>query len=166
MHGQRIYLDRCPPFGCRSSSAACQRVANALVYILASSSHHCLAYLDDFAGCDRNISRAMQGYHAFISLAEHLGLQLSHNKCVPPSTSVEWLGYQIDTTKMTISIPEAKLAEVLEECKAWFHRKRVTRTMVQSLAGRLSHVAGCVRHGRKFLTRILGALLQIMTRNG
>lgn len=59
---------------------------------------------------------------------------------------------------MTVSIPEAKLTEVLDECQAWFHRRRVTRTMVQSLAGKLSHLAGCVQHGRKFLARILGAL--------
>lgn len=157
-HNDKIYLDRCPPFGCRSSSAACQRMANALVYILASNSHHCLAYLDDFAGCNSDISRATAGFNAFITLADHLGLQLSNKKCMPPSTSVEWLGYKIDTLQMTVSIPEAKLTEVLEECQAWFHRKRVTRTMVQSLAGKLSHVAGCVQHGRKFLARILGAL--------
>lgn len=98
----------------------------------------------------------MAGFQAFIDLAKYLGLQLSIQKCVPPTTSVEWLGYHIDTVK--ISIPQQKLAEVLEECQAWFHRRRVTRTMVQSLAGRLSHVAGYVQHGRKFLTRILGAL--------
>lgn len=153
-----IYVDKCPPFGCRSSSAACQRVANALVYSMASNSHHCLAYLDDFAGCDANLSRASAGFDCFISLAAHLGLELSKEKCVKPTTEVEWLGYHIDTVLMTISIPQAKLAEVLEECRHWLTRKRVTRTMVQSLAGRLSHVAGCIRHARKFLTRILGAL--------
>lgn len=153
-----IYVDRCPPFGCRSSSAACQRVANALVYSLASNSHHCLAYLDDFAGCDANLSRASAGFQAFLDLAAHLGLELSKEKCVQPTTEVEWLGYRINTTLMTISIPQSKLVEVLQECRQWLSRKRVTRNMVQSLAGRLSHVAGCVQHGRKFLTRILGAL--------
>lgn len=88
-HDHSIYIDRCPPFGCRSSSAACQRVANALVYILASNSHHCLAYLDDFAGCDSNINKATAGFNAFIALTNHLGLQLSEKKCMPPSTSVE-----------------------------------------------------------------------------
>lgn len=93
MHNNSIYLDRCPPFGCRSSSTACQRVANALVYMLASNSHHCLAYLDDFSGCDRNFLKATAGFHAFIDLAKHLGLQLSISKCVAPTTSIEWLGY-------------------------------------------------------------------------
>lgn len=30
-----IYIDLCPPFGCRSSAAICQRVANALVFMMA-----------------------------------------------------------------------------------------------------------------------------------
>lgn len=159
-----IYIDRCPPFGCRSSSAACQRVANALVYSLANNQHHCLAYLDDFAGCNSSLDRAKAGFKAFIDLADYLGLQLSLDKCVPPARDVEWLGYRIDTMQMTISIPDVKLAEVLQECHRWFSRKRVTRTMVQSLAGKLSHIAGCVQHGRKFLTRILGALRADATR--
>lgn len=157
-HRNKIYVDRCPPFGCRSSSAACQRVANAIVYLLTKQQHHCLAYLDDFAGCHINHDQAQQAYTAFMTLTKHLGLQLSLSKCIPPSTCVEWLGYEIDTLAMTISIPKPKLEEVVHECHRWFGRKRVTRAMVQSLAGRLAHVAGCIRHGRKFLTRILAAL--------
>lgn len=49
-----VYIDCCPPFGCRSSSTACQRVANALVYFMNRKGHHTLAYLDDFAGCKNN----------------------------------------------------------------------------------------------------------------
>lgn len=157
-HSGKIYIDKCPPFGCRSSSAACQRVANAIVFILARAQHHCLAYLDDFAGCHHQRRCAESGFQAFIHLADYLGLQLSDKKCFAPATTVEWLGYKIDTAAMTIAIPENKLTEVIEECERWFSRKRVTRTMVQSLAGKLAHLAGCVRHGRKFLTRILAAL--------
>lgn len=157
-HRNKIYVDKCPPFGCRSSSAACQRMANAIVYILAQDEHHCLAYLDDFAGCHADQDQAHISFKAFVDLAEYLGLQLSHNKCFPPATCMEWLGYTIDTMAMTVSIPEPKLAEVIQECERWFSRKRVTRVMVQSLAGKLAYVAGCIRHGRKFLTRILATL--------
>lgn len=157
-HRGSVYIDRCPPFGCRSSSAACQRVANAIVYILAGRGHHCLAYLDDFAGCHQDYHRADLAFKAFLHLADFLGLQLSHKKCFSPATCVEWLGYKIDSQAMTIAIPESKLVEVIQECKRWFKRKCVTRAMVQSLAGKLAYMAGCVRHGRKFLARILAHL--------
>lgn len=154
----KVYIDRCPPFGCRSSSAACQRVANALVFLMAKKEHHCLAYLDDFSGCSSQIENANQAFKCFKELAEHLGLQLSTHKCFQPATRVEWLGYLIDTNKMTVSIPPDKLKEVVQECGTWLKRKRVTKTMVQSLVGKLSHVANCVLPGRKFLARMLGTL--------
>lgn len=45
---------------------------------------------------------------------------------------------------MTISIPVEKLKEVVEEFGLWFDKKWVTKSMVQSLVGRLSHIANCV----------------------
>lgn len=154
----QIYIDRCPPFGCRSSSAACQRVANAIVYMMASKNHHCLAYLDDFSGCSSKLQRANDAFTGFKRLAEQLGLQLSEHKCFAPATKVEWLGYSINTQEMTVAIPPEKLQEVIDECATWFNRRRVSKTMVQSLVGRLSHVANCVLPGRKFLARMLGTL--------
>lgn len=49
--GNNIYIDLCPPFGCRSSAAICQKMANALVYIMKKKGYHILAYLDDFGAC-------------------------------------------------------------------------------------------------------------------
>lgn len=112
----QIFIDRCPPFGCRSSSAACQRVANAIVYMMANNQHHCLAYLDDFAGCSAKFADANDAFVGFKALAKHLGLQLSEHKCVSPVTKIEWLGYLVDTKAMTIAIPKDKLEEVVTEC--------------------------------------------------
>lgn len=154
----QIYIDRCPPFGCRSSSAACQRVANAIVYLMGTNNHHCLAYLDDFAGCSAKIATANDTFISFKNLTGHLGLQLSDHKCFKPAQTVEWLGYLINTREMTVSIPEDKLKEVIAECALWFNRTRVNKTMVQSLVGRLAHIANCVLPGRKFLARMLGTL--------
>lgn len=154
----RVYIDRCPPFGCRSSSAACQRVANALVFLMAKKSCHCLAYLDDFTGCSRSYDEASRAYNTFLETTSHLGLQLSLHKCSKPSTSVEWLGYLIDTHAMTVAIPPKKLQEVVQECEKWINRSRVTKSMIQSLLGKLAHISNCVQHGRKFLSRILSTL--------
>lgn len=153
-----VYIDRCPPFGCQSSSPACQRVANAISFLMAGKNHHCLAYLDDFAGCCSQLQQAQQAFESFKELTNYLGLQLSIHKCTEPATRVEWLGYYIDTEEMIVSIPPYKLQEVVDECRTWFNKKRVTKTMVQSLVGRLSHIANCVLLGRKFLARMLGTL--------
>lgn len=140
----QYYIDKCPAFGCRSSSSACQRAANALSYIIAQAGYFMLAYLDDFAGCSLFYHDALDAFKHFVSISESLGLQLAKEKCLPPSTQVEWLGYEIDSVKMTVSIPRLKLEDVLNECKNWVSRRRASKRMIQSLLGKLIHISNCI----------------------
>lgn len=153
-----VYVDCCPPFGCRSSSTACQRVANALMYFMNRKGKHTLAYLDDFAGCERHFQDANNAFEQFKALADELGLELSSKKCVAPQTKIEWLGYIIDTVNLTLAIPHKKMGEVLSECDRWYVKKKASKTMVQSLVGKLLYVATCIKQARKFVSRILNTL--------
>lgn len=155
------YLDLCPPFGCRTSAALCQRVANAVVYILGKEKHQILAYLDDYAACHSTLHKAEHTYQRFTQLAAELGLQLAEKKCFPPAKKVEWLGYYLDSETMSVAIPKTKLTEVLQECEQWLARKRASRKMIQKLAGKLIFISNCVYPGPKFLARILATLSKI-----
>lgn len=154
----KYYLDACPPFGCRSSSAACQRLSNAVTYIFRSRGFMALAYLDDYAGCESTPESSFNAFHNFIALAKQLGLELAAHKCVQPTTNIEWLGYQFNTETMTVSVPSNKLAEVLKECEIWLGRKTASKKMIQSLAGRLLYITNCIPPARRFLSRILATL--------
>lgn len=160
-----VYLDLCPAFGCKSSSAACQRMSNAFTYIMGKKGHFVLAYLDDFAGAHNIKSEADAAYSSFQNLAQELGLQLAEEKCVPPTTNIEWLGFNIDTTRMTVSIPKSKLEETINECDKWCNRKRANRRMIQSILGKLIHISACINQGRKFVSRIIDALRAMGERN-
>lgn len=160
----KIYVDRCPPFGCRSSASICQRMANSLVYIMANEGHQMIAYLDDFGGCHASKQKAQQAYSRFKALAKELGLQLADQKCCPPNTSMEWLGYQINTEAMSVTIPAAKLQEILAECRLWLDRRHATKTMIQQLVGKLIFLCNCVQQGRKFMARILATLRDMKDR--
>lgn len=153
-----IYVDLCPSFGCRSSSGACQRLSAAVVFMMKRKGFSILAFLDDFAGCEESLERATLAYNTFLELMEVLGLQLSTSKCQGPSTKMQWLGYDIDTQGMSIAIPLDRLQLVLQECKIWMTKSRTSRTSIQSLAGKIVHLANCVRHARKFTSRILATL--------
>lgn len=154
----QYYLDLCPPFGCKTSSAACQRMSNALAYLMASDGHFILSYLDDYAGCHGKLQQAQQSFQAFKNLAKDLGLNLAEHKCVAPTTSLEWLGYHIDTQKMIVAIPAPKLKEFLKICKQWLTRRRAKKKSLQSLAGKMAYVSGCVSQGRKFMCRVLATI--------
>lgn len=123
------------------------------------------AYLDDFIGCSATEQQALTAYAAFKDLMAQLGLQLAPDKCHPPSTLVTWLGYTIDTNKMELSVPRKKLAEVLELCTVWMNRSRVNRKSLQSFVGKILHIVPCIRHARKFTTRMLAVLRAMNNKN-
>ena len=56
-------------------------------------------------------------YDKFNNLTTILGLQLAPGKCTPPATLATWLGFCINTTNMSITLPKDKLADVLAEWK-------------------------------------------------
>lgn len=157
----QFYLDACPPFGCRSSSAACQRMSNAVTYIFANRGFTALAYLDDYAGCELTKHKTRLAYHNFIALADQLGLDLAHHKCVQPTTQIDWLGYHLNTEDMSVSIPADKLADTLKECNIWLDKNKASKKMIQSLAGRLLHITHCIQPARRFLSRILATLANL-----
>lgn len=87
-----FYVDLCPSFGCRSSSAACQRTSNALAYIMAKAGCTVLAYLDDYASSSPTFEKANSDYNSFLKITSELGLKLATEKCEPPTKTIEWLG--------------------------------------------------------------------------
>lgn len=162
---QAVYVDLCPSFGCRSSSAACQRTSNAISYLMRKQGYTIYAYLDDFAGCEQSEQQAQQAYAHFTRLLEDLGLQLAREKCQKPTQHVTWLGYTVDTRTMEVSIPASKIQELHRECEEWENRHRVTKKMLQSFIGKVLHAAACIRHARKFTACMLMTLRNMGTRN-
>lgn len=154
-HKGRIFVDICPAFGCRTSGVSQQRVSQAIVHLMNAKGHACLAYVDDFCGLERTELEAKQAFINFHSICADLGLAIAHEKSEGPATRIEWLGFAIDTKDMTVQIPQQKLNEVIKETQTWETRRAVTRRELQILAGRLAHVTACIKHSRKFMSRIL-----------
>lgn len=59
---------------------------------------------------------------------------------------------------MTLAIPQEMLKEVLIEHRSWLGRRRASRQMIQSLNGKLLHLANTIPHARKFTSRIQDTL--------
>lgn len=164
LHGE-YYIDLCPPFGCKTSSAACQRMSNGVVHIMAKRGYQVLAYLDDYAAANSSLSEACESFNSFKQLAKHLGLELAPHKCRPPATDIEWLGYRVNTKDMTVAIPDEKMEETLKECARWMGRSRANLRMLQSLAGRLLFLANAITPARKFVARIISTLKGVSQSN-
>ena len=117
-----------------------------------------MCYLDDLVRLEKTKSRADQAYVRLLQLASLLGQVLAPDKGSHPVTSLVWLGFKKDTVKTTVSLPQEKVVEVLEDCKQWRTKTRASSKQIQSLAGKLQHLAKCMRPAARFLSRILAAL--------
>ena len=75
-------------------------------------------YIDDliYIGLPSQIYNA---YEYQLSLLQELGLDISQEKLIPPSTSEVCLGINIDAINRTISIPQQNLKEINQMCKDW-----------------------------------------------
>ena len=74
-----------------------------------------LCYIDNFVGVEATEEKAAEAYACINELACALGLQISLDKCVPPSTSLTQLGFTTDTVSISVSILSEKVTEVLDE---------------------------------------------------
>lgn len=154
------YFDIVLPMGLRSAAMACQRITNAITYICAEHGYTVVNYLDDFQGVEEG-DKAVKGFAYLQDLLNKLGVEESKKKACPPSTIVTCLGVEFDTNNMTISVTKERLDSIMTLLDKWMYKKKATKRELQSLIGKLSFVAKCVRQSRLFLTRILDLLRRL-----
>lgn len=140
-----------------------QRVAEAIVRILSKKGVRARMYLDDIITLSPDKQSAERDFCIVREVLQELGLPEAPDKCQPPDTSVTWLGVDIDSINMSISIPESKLDEVKSSVRGALRCRSMSKSHLQSVLGRLLHVAKCVRPARLFVSRLLEAL-RSMTR--
>ena len=153
----RVYIETAMPFGARSSSNNMQRVANMITRILGEEGIRAKMYLDDLIVVAETKEEAGAQYQRVKALFKELGLPEAEDKVQVPSTNVRWLGIEICSVSMSLSIPEDKLHQVrleVERCKS---KRTIHRKLYASLLGRLLYVAKCVVPARVFMSRMLQA---------
>ena len=54
----------------------------------------------------------MKAYNAFCKLLMDLGFQLGHTKLVPPTNNLVFLGVEIDTVELSLSLPHSEQTDL------------------------------------------------------
>ena len=85
------YLDTCLPFGYRHGSAIFQRITDSIRYIMAKAGYCLTNYIDDLVG-NATVSQAEPAFQKLQNLLQELGLAISHQKLVAPTTKCVCLG--------------------------------------------------------------------------
>ena len=154
----KYFVDTSVPFGYRHGSVCCQRVTDAVRYIMHTKGvQHLFNYIDDFMGVD-DPAVVHAHFQTLLSLLAQLGIPISKDKLFPPSEEVPCLGILVNITRGTLSIPPDKLTQVNNKCAQWSLKHRATRKQLQSLLGSLLYIHKCVKPARLFVNRILATL--------
>ena len=140
----QYFIETSMPFGARASSCFMQRVANSITRILGKEGITAIMYLDDIVVVAPDLDTATTHYDCVRALLAELGLPEAVEKTQPPATTVLWLGINIDAKNMTLSIRQDKVQEVMGVVTRYHTARSVNKRQLQSLIGKLVHVAKCV----------------------
>ena len=97
--------------GASSSYNIFERFSDSLVYILRESygANNVVKVLDDFMFIEPSRRMCQSALDSFNSLAKLLGVPLSEKKTVLRTTTITFLGVQLDSVIMEASLPEGKI---------------------------------------------------------
>jgi ribonuclease HI len=100
-------------------------------------------------------ARAMLEYDLVLSTFRKLGVELAAEKLSPPCSKLEFLGINIDTTLMQLSLPEDKLINYKQVISRWLSKPSGSHKELQSLIGILVYAARIIQHGNTFYHHLI-----------
>lgn len=143
-------------FGCRSSPRIFNCLSEALCWILLNVCKlpFVLHLLDDFLLIDFPSSQSSV-LETLKSLFFELGVPLSNEKTMGPSTSLEFLGIVLDSVQMQASLPKDKLLRIRSFLESFLVAPTVSKRDMLSLLGHLNFAMRIIPQGRSFISRLL-----------
>lgn len=154
----KYYFDRTLPMGLSCSCQLFEKFSSALHWILQSKLgvQGCVHILDDFlfvgppgsSACKRSLM-------SFYELSASLGVPIKEDKTVHPTTTITFLGLELDSVLMEIRLPLDKLVKIRTQLLSMTKCKKVSLVQLQSLIGLLNFACLAVVPGRTFLRRII-----------
>ena len=118
-------VDGMLPFGLRSAPKIFTLIADALEWVVRKAGVRQIAhYLDDFVVIGRPASdECAESLRRMTELCAILGVPLAKEKSEGPSTSITFLGIQLDTESGTLALPPAKLQRICDLLNEWGDKK-------------------------------------------
>ena len=117
-----------------------------------------IVFLDDFLIISESKKVCAEALNILIQLLRKLDFMIHWGKVVDPTTCITFLGIELNSVSMTLSLPEEKLLLLQQKLQSSLRMNRFTKRQLQSLAGRLLWAASVIRGGRVFLRRIFNTI--------
>ena len=136
------FIDVLVTFGWVHSSAAFQRVSDAVTFIMARHGVRMFSYINDYILVSPRAT-ADDHFRLLASTLFELGLPSNPDKQTSPCRNLTCLGIRFDLANNTMSIDPAKLQRIYAECLATKEKPHLSKTAFQSLLGKLLYIHKC-----------------------
>ena len=83
---------------------------------------------------------------------------MAEEKTIGPTSVLTFLGLEINTNHMTVSIPQDKLQRLYDELSSLLACKKTTLKTLQSVTGLLNFCCRAIPAGRAFIRRFYDAM--------
>ena len=158
MHWQGdVFADATLPFGLRSAPLIFSVIADAAQWVMERKSVQWVAhYVDNLITIGVPGSKDCASNVLLMhSLCEQLGLPVEPEKDEGPTTTLSFLGIELDSNAMEVRLPEQKLIRLHKLLISWRSHKACKKRGLLSPIGLLPHACKVVRSGRSFLRRLI-----------
>lgn len=147
-----LYAYKVMMFGLSSAPRIFTKICKPILACLrASHAIRCSLYIDDMIVMAHTASALTKNLDIICNLFEDLGFNINYEKSMlSPSNLVKHLGYIIDSSSMTIAIPNEKNVEIREKCKSFSASNSTSIRQGASLIGTLQAYSQGTEWGRLF----------------
>lgn len=155
-----FYVDRCLPMGCSISCAFFEKFSSFLEWVVrdVSGIQSVIHYLDDFlcvGPAGSNVCAVLLG--TLQHIADRFGVPLAPEKTEGPTSTIVFLGIEIDSMGMECRLPVDKLENLKAEVRGTIGKRKVQLRQLQSLLGKLNFACRIMPMGRAFCRRLSAA---------
>lgn len=165
----RYFVDNFLCFGSRSAPSIFNKISNSIAAIFRKlvryKDTHIVNMLDDFLIIAPNKAICMYAQRLLITIIRKLGFGISWSKITGPLQKIIFLGIELNSIAMQLSLPQEKLEKLSNLLKEFNNKKRATKRELQSLCGHLNFASMVVKGGRTFCRRIINVMNKLKRQN-
>ena len=124
---EEYYQFQTLPFGLKSAPYVFTKILRPVAALFRQEGLKILVYLDDWLLMASNPDLLKDQSEYVSSTLQSLGFLLNGKKCImEPTQSIEFLGFIIDSRRMTLSLPAVKVNKIHKECRHILNLSEVT----------------------------------------
>ena len=153
----QYYVDLYLPFGLRSAPFLFNLLSEALEWIPKNNCglKHVLLILDDFFIAEPSRLQCLSSFSTLLRVFMSVNTPVITSKTLGPSQVLEFMGIELDSTRMEARLPADKLQRTRDLLNSFTKRRSVRLVELQSLIGTLQFACKAVVPGRTFLQRMI-----------